>query len=69
MQETEHCQRELIDGVRILFSQNNTPGKNIVILPDKEESVFHLYSEAETQHEANQLVEEYQKKMLRWRTM
>jgi mannose-1-phosphate guanylyltransferase/phosphomannomutase len=69
IQETEHCQRELIDGVRIMFSQNNAPGKNIVILPDKEESIFHLYSEAETQHEAHQLAEEYQKKMLRWRTM
>jgi len=69
MKDSENIQRELVDGVRLIFSQDAHQYKNLLILPDKEEAMFHLFAEATTQTEAQHVIEEYQKKMLRWREM
>ncbi len=60
--ETEHHQ--LIDGIRILVDDIDW----VLLLPDKERAVFHIYAEAEEQSRAEQLLNEYEEKVIMWRT-
>jgi len=59
--ETEH--RQLIDGIRILFDDIDW----VLILPDKERAAVHIYAEAKEKSTAEQLLNEYEQKVVMWR--
>lgn len=67
MKNTEHLERELIDGVRLIFPDTTVTAKYLLILPDKETSAFHLFAEANSQSDARNLAEEYFTKLLLWK--
>jgi len=55
---------ELIDGVKIYLSNNNLDW--VLMLPDAEESCFHLWAETASRGNARKLIEEYSKKIKDW---
>lgn len=67
MQETEHQRRELVDGIRITLNGIEKNAVSLMLLPDKEQPLFHIAAEATTQDAAATLADEYEQKIVRWR--
>jgi mannose-1-phosphate guanylyltransferase/phosphomannomutase len=63
MKASEKENRQLVDGIRILFDDADW----VLLLPDKERAVFHIYAEAKEKSTAVRLQDEYEKKVIRWR--
>jgi mannose-1-phosphate guanylyltransferase/phosphomannomutase len=54
-QQSEDRRADLIDGIKILLGE----GKWVLILPDPDFPKFHVYSEARTESEAQELADRY----------
>lgn len=67
MRETEQYKRELVDGVRVTFDGTRTDGISVLLLPDKEQPIFHIMAEGYTQEGARALADEYEQHLIRWR--
>jgi mannose-1-phosphate guanylyltransferase/phosphomannomutase len=67
MRETERQHRELVDGVRLLFDGTETGAVSVMLLPDKEQPLFHITAEGSTREAAMQLAEKYEQQVIRWR--
>lgn len=63
MNESEGKQRQLVDGIKIIFSENSW----VLLLPSKEHELFTVMVEAETPDGAMQLLAEYEQKVVQWR--
>ncbi|MGA9115296.1 MAG: sugar phosphate nucleotidyltransferase [Bacteroidota bacterium] len=66
MRDTEHHRRDLVDGVRVYFG-GVTDAVSALLIPDKERPLFHINVEAHTQAAADELANQYEKKVIRWR--
>jgi mannose-1-phosphate guanylyltransferase/phosphomannomutase len=60
---TEDCQRELIDGVRVL-NHNSW----VLVMPDRRKAAFHILAESIDADQAEKLVEKYAVKVAEWQT-
>lgn len=67
MRETEQQRRELVDGVRLLFDSSPTGAVSVMLLPDKEQPLFHITAEGATQESATHLAEQYEQQVIQWR--
>ena len=67
MQETTGLKRELIDGVRIAYDGGKNETKNVMLLPDKERPLFHIAVEALTQRAAEELADDFERRIVQWR--
>ncbi|MFZ1729252.1 MAG: sugar phosphate nucleotidyltransferase [Bacteroidota bacterium] len=63
MNESENHERQLIDGIKILFARDTW----VLLIPSKEHEVFMVYSEAPTQEHADRLASEFEEKVVQWR--
>ncbi|MBE0645103.1 MAG: NTP transferase domain-containing protein [Bacteroidetes bacterium] len=63
MNASEQHERQLIDGIKILFARHTW----VLLVPSKEHEVFMVYTEATTQEEADRLASEYEEKVVQWR--
>jgi mannose-1-phosphate guanylyltransferase/phosphomannomutase len=60
---TEDCQRELIDGVRVL-NHNSW----VLVMPDRRKAAFHILAESIDAGQAEKLAEKYAVKVAEWQT-
>jgi phosphomannomutase len=60
---TEDCERELIDGVRVL-NHNSW----VLVVPDRRKATFHILAESIDAGQAEKLVEKYAVKVAEWQT-
>ena len=67
MEETENQRRELVDGIRIVFNGGKEDAVSVMLLPDKEQALFHIAAEGRTQAAAVALAAEYEQTIIRWR--
>jgi mannose-1-phosphate guanylyltransferase/phosphomannomutase len=63
LKNTEDCQRELIDGVRVL-NHNSW----VLVMPDRRKAAFHILAESINAGQAEKLVEKYAVKVAEWQT-
>jgi mannose-1-phosphate guanylyltransferase/phosphomannomutase len=66
MADTEGLRRDLVDGVKVHFD-NDQRGISVLLIPDKERPLFHVSAEALDQQTADRLAREYEKKVITWR--
>jgi len=66
MHHSEGKRRDLVDGVKIYFD-DEAVGIAVLLIPDKERPVFHIYSQARDQGVADRIVSDYEKKIMAWR--
>lgn len=66
MHHSEGKRRDLVDGVKIYFDDEKD-GIAVLLIPDKERPLFHIYSQAREQKIADQIVTDYEKKIIAWR--
>jgi mannose-1-phosphate guanylyltransferase/phosphomannomutase len=66
MADTEGLRRDLVDGVKVYFD-NEQRGISVLLIPDKERPLFHVSAEARDQQAADRLAREYEKKVITWR--
>jgi mannose-1-phosphate guanylyltransferase/phosphomannomutase len=59
VEESEGKNRQLIDGIKIFFGENEW----VLCIPDSEREIFHVNAEAKTKSKAEKLVKEYTKKI------
>jgi mannose-1-phosphate guanylyltransferase/phosphomannomutase len=62
VEDSEGRKRELIDGIKIFFSEL----KWVLCIPDSEREIFHVNAEAKTQKAADELVKEYSTKIKKY---
>ncbi|MFI5212125.1 MAG: sugar phosphate nucleotidyltransferase, partial [Ignavibacteria bacterium] len=62
VEDSEGRKRELIDGIKIFFSEL----KWVLCIPDSEREIFHVNAEAKTQKAADELVKEYSSKIKKY---
>lgn len=62
VEDSEGRNRELIDGIKIFFSEH----KWVLCIPDSEREIFHVNAEAKTQKAADELVKEYSSKIKKY---
>ncbi len=67
MKETEKSDRELIDGVKINFSDTDSENICVLLIPDRERPIFHVTAETKSESSAIRLAEEYVNKVIEWR--
>lgn len=66
MKDSEGKKRDLVDGVKIYFDLNGQKA-SVLLLPDKERPLFHINAEAPNQQLADQLAQQYKRKITQWR--
>ncbi|MEO8167688.1 MAG: nucleotidyltransferase, partial [bacterium] len=66
MRNTEGMERDLVDGVKVHLEHNKTPA-SVLLLPDKERPLFHINAEAADVATADQLANQYERKIIQWR--
>jgi mannose-1-phosphate guanylyltransferase/phosphomannomutase len=66
MKDSEHSDRDLVDGIKIYFNGGNN-GASVLLIPDKERPLFHISAEAGDQNAASELASRYEQKIIRWR--
>ncbi len=64
MKDSERFKRELIDGVKIHIDEAPT---TVLLIPDKERPLFHINIESPEKSRCQQLLEEYEQKIISWR--
>jgi mannose-1-phosphate guanylyltransferase / phosphomannomutase len=64
MKDSEQFKRELIDGVKIHIDDQPT---TVILIPDKERPLFHVNIESPDKNRCQQLLEEYEQKIITWR--
>jgi len=64
MKDSEKFDRELVDGVKINIDDRPT---SVLLIPDKERPLFHINIEAPEKDRCQQLLEEYEQKIIAWR--
>jgi phosphomannomutase len=65
MKDTESIPRDLIEGVR-LYPDNSEKYTSILLNPDRTRPIFHIFAESRDAAAAEQLGEQYEKKLLEW---
>lgn len=63
MHASEQFERELVDGIKILFE----PHTWVLLIPSKEHEIFTVFAEAPTKETADSLTAEYESKVVQWR--
>jgi len=63
MRDSDHLQRILVDGIKLVLGR----GESVLLLPSKENALFHIYVEAESPERVQQLADEYESKVVQWR--
>jgi len=63
MRHSEGMNRQLIDGIKVLFNETTW----VLLIPSKDAAAFYVYVEASSAEEANQLVYDYEQKVVQWR--
>ncbi len=66
MKDSEGKKRDLVDGVKVYLDLNGQKA-SVLLLPDKERPLFHINAEAPNQHLADQLAQQYGRKIAQWR--
>jgi mannose-1-phosphate guanylyltransferase / phosphomannomutase len=66
MHDSEGRKRDLVDGVKIHFEDGGN-AIAVLLIPDKERPLFHIYSQARDQATADRVAAEYEQKIIRWR--
>jgi mannose-1-phosphate guanylyltransferase/phosphomannomutase len=66
MHDSDGRHRDLVDGVKIHFD-NEREGIAVLLIPDKERPLFHIYCQARDQATADSLAAEYETKIVHWR--
>lgn len=66
MKDTETMPRDLVDGVKVYVDLNGRRA-NVLMLPDKERPLFHIHAEAQDKSVAEQLAQQYLRKIIQWR--
>lgn len=66
MRDSEGKPRDLVDGVKIHLEQNGTRA-SVLLLPDKERPLFHINAEAPEKSIADELANQYERKVIQWR--
>ena len=66
MRDSEGRQRDLVDGVKIHLDHNGQR-TSVLLLPDKERPLFHINAEAGDKTTADQLANQYERKVIQWR--
>ncbi len=66
MKETEGKHRLLIDGVKILY-ENDESATSVLVWPDHTRPLFHVYSESAAEETAALLASQYEEQILSWR--
>jgi mannose-1-phosphate guanylyltransferase/phosphomannomutase len=61
LKHTEDCNRELVDGVRILNHDSW-----ILVVPDRRKSLFHILAESANVGQAEKLADKYEKRVNQW---
>ncbi len=64
MKDSERFSRELVDGVKIHIDDAPT---TVLLIPDKERPLFHVNIESPEKNRCQQLLEEYEQKIIEWR--
>jgi mannose-1-phosphate guanylyltransferase / phosphomannomutase len=64
MKDSERFDRELVDGVKIRIDDAPT---TILLIPDKERPLFHINIESPDKNRCQELLEEYEQKIIAWR--
>ena len=64
MKDSERFDRILIDGVKIQVDDSPT---TVLLIPDKERPLFHINIESPEKNRCQQLLEEYEHKIIAWR--
>lgn len=68
MRETEGRHRILVDGVKILYeNQDMSESTSVLVWPDRARPLFHVYSESSAQETAVLLASQYEEQILSWR--
>jgi len=65
MHHSEGRKRDMVDGVKIYFDDDD--GIAVLLIPDKERPLFHVYGQARKQETADRIVVEYEQHIVRWR--
>ncbi len=65
IKHTERFKREVVDGVKIYFDAQESYS-SVLLLPDKEQPIFHITAEAKEKSIASKLAEEYEQKIIAW---
>lgn len=66
MRDSEGKQRDLVDGVKVHL-QHNGQRASVLLLPDKERPLFHINAEAPDKSVADDLANQYERKIIHWR--
>ncbi len=66
MHHSEGRRRDMVDGVKIYF-EKKTDGISVLLIPDKERPLFHVYGQAHDQPTADRIVIDYEKRIVQWR--
>lgn len=66
MRDSEGRQRDLVDGVKIHLETNGVRS-SVLLLPDKERPMFHINAEGPDKATADQLANQYERKVIQWR--
>jgi mannose-1-phosphate guanylyltransferase / phosphomannomutase len=64
MKDSESYKRDLIDGIKIYIDDAPT---TVLLIPDKERPLFHVNVESPDKIRAENLLEEYEQKIISWR--
>lgn len=67
MRDTETYRRDLVDGVKVYFDGQQQDAVSVLLIPDKERPLFHINSEAREQRTADNIANQFEKKVIRWR--
>lgn len=67
MRDTEGLRRDLVDGVKVYFDEQQQDAVSVLLIPDKERPLFHINAEAREQRTADNVANQYEKKVIRWR--
>jgi len=67
MEKTQGEQRELVDGVRISFEGKADDAIAVLLMPDKEQPLFHLTAEARSERGAKELADTFEHNIIAWR--
>ncbi len=67
MRDTEPYRRDLVDGVKVYFDGQQQDAVSVLLIPDKERPLFHINSEAHEQRTADNIANQFEKKVIRWR--
>jgi mannose-1-phosphate guanylyltransferase/phosphomannomutase len=66
MRDSEGKRRDLVDGVKI-YLDGTYQGATTLLIPDKEQTQFHISAEANDRQTAEAIATDYEKRVIRWR--